>query len=376
MTVRPFRIDIPQIKLDWIAQRLRDAPWPDVPEGEPWYFGTDDKALRELVAYWLRDYDWREHEAAFNALPQFVALVDDYDIHFIHVRGAGENPRPLLLSHGWPGSFAEFMKVIEPLTNPEKFGGNRDDAFSVVIPSLPGYGFSSKPKTAIGPRTIAKLFDKLMTDVLGYDNYVAQGGDWGSAISSWLGYEGKGCAAVHLNFVMIWRAGSARPETSEEKAAMQHAKAFWKNENGYMVLQSTKPLTLSYAMHDSPLGVAAWLLEKFHRWSDKVDDDVWSAFSKDEIITDIMLYLVTDTFGSASWLYNGVYKEPVPDDAYVRRPTGIALFPKEIAALPRSLVAKSFNIVQWHEMPRGGHFAALEQPELFVDDLRQFRRLI
>jgi len=372
----PFRIDVSQTKLDWIAQRLRGAPWPDIPAGAPWHFGTDDKTLRALVEHWLNAYDWRKHEAVFNALPQFIARIDAYDIHFIHVRGSGDNPKPLLLSHGWPGSFAEFMKVIEPLTHPEKFGGTVDDAFSVVIPSLPGYGFSSKPKTAIGPRTIAQLFDKLMTDVLGYDNYIAQGGDWGSAVSSWLGFEGKGCAAVHLNFVMIWRAGAARPETPEEKAAMQRAKEFWKNENGYMQLQSTKPLTLSYAMHDSPLGVAAWILEKFHRWSDKQNDDVWSAFSIDEIITDIMIYLVTDTFGSATWLYNGLYKEPVPNDAYVKRPTGVALFPKEIAALPRSLVAKSYNIVHWSEMPRGGHFAALEQPQLFVEDVRKFRRAL
>ncbi len=374
--MQPFRIDIPQAKLDWIAQRLRSAPWPDVPAGAAWSYGTDHETLRELVDYWLEKYDWREREAAFNALPQFIARINDYAIHFIHVRGSGNNPKPLILSHGWPGSFAEFMKVIEPLTNPEKFGGRSDDAFSVVIPSLPGYGFSSKPKTAIGPRTMAKLFDRLMTDVLGYRDYIAQGGDWGSAISSWLGYEGEGCAAVHLNFVMLWRAGAARPETPEEKAAMQRNRDDWKNENGYMVLQATKPLTLSYAMHDSPLGIAAWILEKFHRWSDRPDGNLWNTFSRDEIITDIMIYLVTDTFGSSTWLYNGLYKEPVPADAYVARPTAAALFPKEIAALPRSLVARSFNIVQWNEMPSGGHFAALEQPQLFVDDLRAFRRCL
>lgn len=381
--MQPFRIDIPQVKLDWIAQRLKTAPWPDVPVAETWQLGTDANSLRDLVDYWLSAYDWRKHEAAFNALPQFTARIDDYDIHFIHVRGAGANPKPLLLSHGWPGSFAEFMKVIAPLTNPEKFGGAVDDAFSVVIPSLPGYGFSSKPKAAIGPRTIAQLFDRLMTDVLGYRDYIAQGGDWGSAISSWLGYEGRGCTAVHLNFVMLWRAGSVRPETPQEKAVMQRNKEEWKSENGYMALQSTKPLTLSYAMHDSPLGVAAWILEKFYRWSDKSHrssdnppEDLWRTFGRDEIITGIMIYLVTDTFGTSTWLYHGLYKEPVPNDAYVKCPTGVALFPREIATLPRSLVAKSYNIVQWNEMPRGGHFAALEQPTLFVEDLRAFRRLL
>ncbi|HEY3698413.1 MAG TPA: epoxide hydrolase [Spongiibacteraceae bacterium] len=376
MSTQPFRIEIPQAKLDWITERLRAAPWPDIPAGAPWQYGTDDKVLRELIDYWLEKYDWRKQEAAFNRLPQFTAQIDDYSIHFIHVRGAGLNPKPLLLSHGWPGSFAEFMKVIEPLTNPEKYGGTVDDAFSVVIPSLPGYGFSSKPKTTIGPRTIAKLFDKLMTDVLGYSDYIAQGGDWGSVISSWLGFEGKGCTAVHLNLVMIWRAGSARAEMPEEMAAMQRNKDFWRTEGGYMAIQSTKPLTLSYAMLDSPLGVAAWIVEKFQRWSDLQNGDLWSAFSKDELITDIMIYLVTDTFGTAAWLYNGLYKERVPNDAFVKLPTGVAVFPKEVASLPRSLVEKSYNVVHWHEMPRGGHFAALEQPQLFVEDLRGFLQVL
>ena len=376
MTAQPFSIEIPQHKLDWIAQRLRVAPWPDIPVDAAWALGTDAATLRELVGHWLDNYDWRARETAFNALPQFMARVDDSDIHFIHVRGSGANPKPLLLSHGWPGSFAEFMQVIEPLTHPERHGGSAADAFSVVIPSLPGYGFSSKPATAIGPRTIARLFDRLMTEVLGYDGYIAQGGDWGSAIAGWLGFEGRGCAAVHLNFVMLWRAGAARPETAEEKAAMQRNRTAWKNENGYMALQSTKPLTLAYAMHDSPLGIAAWILEKFHRWSDKPDGDLWRVFSRDDVITNIMIYLVTDTFGTSTWLYNGLYREPVPDDAYVGRPTGVALFPKEISALPRSLVARSFNIVHWRDMPRGGHFAAMEQPALFVEDLRTFRRLL
>lgn len=374
MSPQPFRIAIEQAALDRIEAKLRDARWPDIPAGAPWQYGTDPQVLRELVEYWLHSYDWRAREAELNRWPQFTARVEDCDIHFIHVRGSGDNPRPLLLSHGWPGSFAEFVKVIEPLTHPERFGGSAADAFSVVIPSLPGYGFSSKPATTIGPRTIARLFDALMTEVLGYRGYLAQGGDWGSVVSSWLGYEGSGCAAVHLNLVLIWRGADVRPETPEEKAAMKLNQKFWRDEGGYMSIQSTKPLTLSYALHDNPLGVAAWILEKFHRWSDLQNGDLWSVYARDELLDDIMLYLVTDTFGTAAWLYNGLYKELPPAGAYVQRPTGVAVFPREVAHLPRSLVQRSYNIVHWEEQPRGGHFAALEQPQLFVEALRRFAR--
>jgi pimeloyl-ACP methyl ester carboxylesterase len=372
MSVKPFRIDIPQARLDWISSRLGDAQWPVVPEGAPWEYGTSVAELRGLVDYWLRHYDWRAQEAALNNLPQFIARVEDYDIQFIHVRGSGDNPRPVMLTHGWPGSIIEFIKVIEPLTQPEKFGGAVEDALTVVIPSLPGYGFSSKPAHPIGPRLIARLFDRLMTEQLGYTNYIAQGGDWGSSVSSWLGIDGVGCSAVHLNFVLGWRSPAARADNDEEKAALQYFKDLWRTEGGYMLMQASKPLTLSYAMYDSPLGVAAWILEKFKTWSDLEHDNLWSVYSKDELITNIMIYLVTDTFGTAAWLYNGIYKERVPPLARVDKPVGIAKFPGEIAFLPRSYVEKSYNVVRWTEMPRGGHFAALEQPQLFVEELLAF----
>lgn len=373
MSVKPFRIDIPQARLDRIAARLRDAEWPDVPDGAPWEYGTSARELRGLVDYWLDDYDWRAQERALNEWPQFVARVDGYDIHFVHVRGAGAHPRPVLMTHGWPGSFIEFVKVIERLTQPARFGGRDEDALSLVIPSLPGYGFSSKPRQPIGPHRIAQLFDKLMTEQLGYRDYIAQGGDWGSSVSSWLGVDRNGCAAVHLNFVLGWRAPSARPETDEEHAALKYFKDLWRTEGGYMLMQASKPLTLSYAMHDSPLGVAAWILEKFKTWSD-VGDDLWSVYTRDELITNIMIYLVTETFGTAAWLYNGIYKEPIPPEARVDKPVGIARFPREIAFLPRSLVEKSYRVVRWTEMPKGGHFAAFEQPELFAADVLAFGR--
>jgi microsomal epoxide hydrolase len=373
MSVTPFRIEIPQARLDRINARLHDAQWPDVPAGAPWEYGTSVAALRDLVDYWLHRYDWRVQEAALNRWPQFEARIDDYTIHFIHVRGEGDNPRPVLLTHGWPGSFIEFIKVIDRLTKPSQFGGRSEDALSLVIPSLPGYGFSSKPAQPIGPHRIAQLFDKLMTEQLGYRDYIAQGGDWGSSVSSWLGVDDNGCVAVHLNFVLGWRAPSARPDTDEEHAALQYFKDLWRTEGGYMLMQASKPLTLSYAMHDSPLGVAAWILEKFKTWSD-VGDDLWSVYTRDEIITNIMIYLVTETFGTAAWLYNGIYKEPIPPQAKVHKPVGIAKFPREIAFLPRSLVEKSYNVARWTEMPKGGHFAAFEQPELFAHDLLAFVR--
>jgi microsomal epoxide hydrolase len=374
-TVKPFRIEIPQARLDRIAARLRDAVWPDIPTGDPWAFGASAAELRALVDYWLQRYDWRAREAAMNRWPQFTAQIDGYAVHFIHVRGSGDNPRPVLVTHGWPGSFVEFLKVIEPLTRPEQHGGNIEDAVSVVIPSLPGFGFSSKPVAPIGPRAMAKLFDKLMTEQLGYREYIAQGGDWGSSVSSWLGFEGVGCKAIHLNFVFGWNPPDVPPQTPEELAAFQQVQQVWQSEGGYIAIQGTKPLTLSYAMQDSPLGVAAWLLEKFRSWSALQNGDLWSVYTRDEILDNIMVYLVTETFGTASWIYRGVYDEPVPAHARIDKPTGIAHFPGEGIFLPRSQVEKSYrNIVRWTDLPAGGHFAAFEQPQLFADELRAYVR--
>ncbi|WP_380872041.1 epoxide hydrolase family protein [Sphingomonas sp. DBB INV C78] len=378
MSVTPFRISVPQEKLDWIARRLREANWPTQAAGDPWAYGASVPDMRALVEHWLNQYDWRMREAELNRFPHFLGEVEvdgaPYTVHFIHVQGNGPNPKPVIITHGWPGSFVEFMEVIEPLTDPARFGGDPADAVSVVIPSLIGYGFSSKPAKPIGPRTIARAFDKLMREELGYSSYVAQGGDWGSSISGWLGYEGAGCTAVHLNFTFGWTNPAAQPETEEEIAAAQNLQHIWRFEGGYMAIQSTKPVTLDHAMADSPLGVAAWIVEKFHTWSDLVDGDLWSVYSRDRILDNIMVYLVTDTFGTASWLYRGVFDEQVPAGARVEKPTSIANFPGELGKFPRSTVEKSYNVVRWTELPKGGHFAAMEQPQLFVEDLRGFLR--
>ena len=375
--VRPFVIDVPQSKLDWIAQRLDDAEWPDPAEGDAWAYGMDGAALRDLVHHWRTAYDWRAGEAAMNRFPHFLVDVEvdgrPYTVHLIHVVGKGPNPKPVLITHGWPGSFVEFLEAIDPLTDPAAHGGDANDAMTVVVPSLIGYGFSSKPHKPIGPRTIAKAFDQAMA-ALGYRDYVAQGGDWGSAVSGWLGYEGAGCSAVHLNFTFGWTRPDAQPETEEEIAAAHALVDRWRTEGGYMAIQSTRPVTLSYAMADSPLGVAAWILEKFQRWSQLPGGDLWAIYTRDRVLDKIMIYLVTGTFGTAAWLYRGVLDEQVPPGARVEKPVAIANFPGELSRFPRSTVEKSYNVVRWTELPRGGHFAAMEQPALFVDELREYVR--
>lgn len=370
MTPRPFRIDIQEARLAQIRKRLADAQWPDIPEGTPWTYGCSAPELRALVDYWLTRYDWRAEESKLNRFPQFLARVDDYDLHFIHVKGAGPNPKPILITHGWPGSFVEFMKVIEPLTNPP----DPADAFSVVVPSLPGFGFSSKPKKPIGPRAMARLFDRLMRETLGYPKYIAQGGDWGAAVSSWLGYEGEGCAAAHVNLLIAWTPSDLQPTTPEEIEAAQKLGALWQAEGGYIAIQGTKPLTLSYAMEDSPLGAAAWIFEKWKSWSQIEGDNIWSVYTRDEVLTNIMVYLVTRSFGTASWIYRGVYDEPVPAGAKVTKPVGVANFPGEGILLPRAHAEKKYNVVRWSNLAKGGHFAAMEQPSLFVDEVRAFAR--
>ncbi len=377
MTVRPFRIDVPKARLDWITRRLDDAVWPDRAAGEPWAYGTDPDVLAELINHWRTHYDWRAREATINAFPQFMVDVEvdgaPYSIHLLHVVGRGPSPKPVLVTHGWPGSFVEFLDVIPLLTDPAAHGGDAADAVTLVIPSLIGYGFSSKPAKPIGPRTIAKAFDLAMA-ALGYHDYIAQGGDWGSSVSGWLGYEGAGCSAVHLNFTFGWTNPDAQPETPEEIAAAERLNEIWRMEGGYMAIQSTKPVTLSYAMADSPIGVTAWILEKFRTWSERPGDDLWSAHSRERVLDNIMVYLVTDTFGTASWLYRGVYDEPVPAGARVMKPVSIADFPGELGRFPRSTVEKSYNVVRWTNPPRGGHFAAMEQPMFFAEDLRGFVR--
>ena len=379
-SLEDYTIAIPDEILKDIRARVAAYKWHEMPDDGGWSYGANLDYMKELSAYWLDEYDWRTHEAKLNRLPNFMTEVDGIDIHFIHEKGSGPSPTPLLISHGWPGSVYEFMEIIEPLAHPERFGGRVEDAFDVIAPSLPGFGFSGRPSRPIGPRRIAEIFAQLMTENLGYESFIAQGGDWGSAISSWLGYDHAAhCKGIHINMLSMRHPDGPQGEAEHDWAKAMEAVV--EAEGAYNQQQSTKPQTLSYAMMDSPVGIAAWLVEKFNTWSDTNGDDIESVYSKDQLLTNIMIYLVTGTFNTASWIYYGRREEggrelPVGGKR-VEAPTGVALFPAEFLLWPpRSYVERTYNLVQWTEMPKGGHFAALEQPELLINDIRKFAKLL
>ena len=377
-TITPFKIHVPDKTLADIRARVAAFPWHEMPDDGGWEYGANLDYMKELCAYWVDEYDWRKHEAELNHFQHFKAPVDGIDLHFIHQKGSGPNPIPLLISHGWPGSVHEFMDVIEPLAHPERFGGNVEDAFDVIAPSLPGFAWSGRPPRPWGPRRMAQTFNALMTDTLGYNRYLSQGGDWGGAVCSWLGFDhAPACAAIHIN-ILTMRAPDG-PQTDEEKAWAEQFRRDQIMQDGYRTQQATKPQTLSYAMMDSPVGVAAWLVEKFNGWSDTVGDDVESVYTKDELLTSVMIYVTTRCFNTASWIYFGRREEGgrvlSPEGKRVEVPTACALFPAEMLAWPpRSYVDRMYNVAQWSEMPHGGHFAAMEQPELLVEDVRKFAR--
>jgi microsomal epoxide hydrolase len=368
--IRPFRIDVPQAMLDGIRVKVRAYEWHEMPRGagieSSWAYGANLDYMKALCAYWADGYDWRKWEGELNRFPQFTACVEDIDIHFYRVDGAGP---PLILSHGWPGSVFEFLHIIDKLAKD----------FTVVVPSLPGYGFSSKPQRPIGPRTVARLFDTLMTDKLKLPDYIAQGGDWGSAISGWMAYEGKGCRAAHLN-MFGWRSPGVHPETKEEQDYAARAMQLFEMEGAYFREHTTKPQTLSYAMMDSPVGACAWIVEKFHGWSD-VRKGFENVYTRDQLLTNVMIYLVTRTFNTATWLYRGLVEDftgaPVPQKARIEKPVGVAAFPVDLIPFPpRSLVERHMNVTHWSDFKEGGHFAALERPDDLVGDIRAFARTL
>ena len=379
--MRDFRIDVPQTELDKIRAKVAAYEWHEMPANGGWAYGASLPYMQELATYWAKSYDWRQAEAQLNAYPQFLSdeTVDGetIPIHFYHVRSPNPQAQPLILSHGWPGSVFEFLHLIDKLTNPAAHGGEAADAFHLVIPSIPGYGFSGKPRNPISPRRVARYFASLMAS-LGYTDYIAQGGDWGSTISGWLAHDHPGCKAGHVN-MYGWRLPDVIPETEEEKAFAEHAGAAFELENAYFRLQSTKPQSLSYAMMDSPVGVAAWIVEKFNTWSDTNGDDIESVYTKDQLLTNIMIYLVTRSFNTATWLYRGLFEDPGGDDlpplARIEKPMGVANFPGDfIGWPPKSMVERTMNVVHWTDIGEGGHFAALEKPDLFIEDVRRFAR--
>lgn len=370
----PFRVQIPQQTIDRILARVRNARWPERLDADDWRYGANWNYLRDLASYWTTRFDWRKAERKLNNFPQFKAPVEDFEIHFYHVRGRGPRPMPLILTHGWPGSVFEFLDAMGPLSDPEQSGGSAADAFDIVAPSLPGFGFSSKPKgKPVGPVTTARLWNKLMTQVLGYERYGAQGGDWGSAVTTELARQNpEKLVGIHLN-----GAGARQlPEASqsdEERAWSRAANAYRDSEIDYFREQQHKPETVAFALSDSPLATAAWIVEKFKAWSDS-ENDIERAFTKDQILTNLMLYLVTDTAGTSVWFYRGAAEEQPTSRERIAVPTGFAAFPKDMPVLqpPRRALERDFNLVHYTKMPRGGHFAALEQPALFVADVRDF----
>ncbi|MGB8364164.1 MAG: epoxide hydrolase family protein [Rhizomicrobium sp.] len=374
---RPFKIDVPKEKLDWIAASIDAARLPPAPiDDADWHYGIDVSWLAEFLAYWRKSYDWRAQEARLNVFPQFVAEIDGIDIHFFHLRGSAERPRPLILSHGWPGSAYEFVQMFEPLCFPARFGGDAEDGFDLVVPSLPGVGFSANPSRPLGPRCIAGLWRKLMCDVLGYDRFAAQGGDLGSAISTWLGADhADAVAAIHLNLCIPPMTDTT--EDAEELKWRADFMAVQQRESAYMVEHMTKPQTVAAVLSSNPVALAAWITEKFQSWAD-TGGNIESRFSKDQLITNLMFYLAADKAGPAIWLYRGAADERACgrfEGLNVAAPTGIALFPKEfLPPAPRRTVERFYNVQSWSQMAAGGHFAALEEPFVLAGDIRQFLR--
>lgn len=379
MHIEPFRIAASDAALADLGERLARTRFPDEIPGSGWDYGSELAYMRELVAYWRERYDWRAAEARLNALPQFRAVVDGLGIHFIHVRGRGPSPLPLVITHGWPGSVAEFVDVIGPLTDPAAHGGDPADAFDVVCPSMPGYGFSDHPREpGMDPERIAALWAQLMQG-LGYARFGAQGGDWGSMVSTYLGYRHAAqVVGVHLNMVIAFPPDPANPAaglTQEELIPLMEAQRFLKEETGYQRIQGTKPQTLAYGLNDSPAGLAAWIVEKFRTWSD-CDGDLERRFTKDQLLTNIMLYWLPQTANSSCRLYCETMRAAKfpPTDFRVEVPTGCAIFPRELIRPPRAWVEKLYDVQRWTPMPRGGHFAAMEEPALLVEDVRAFFR--
>lgn len=374
----PFQVEWSAPDVARVLQRVKETRLPAAMPGVGWHYGCDADFLRQLQAYWVEGFDWRGAMETLNRYPQFIADIDGLAVHFVHVVGEAGGRRPLLLTHGWPGSYYEFWDLIEPLAFPSRFGGHAEDAYDLVIPSLPGFAFSGKPQQVIGQRATAALWNKLMTEVLGYPRYRAQGGDWGALVTSWLGLDhGAACEAIHLN--MLGFRSMDPPQNDEEKAWMGKAEMAQRQYGGYAGVQTMKPHSIAWATADNPIGQAAWIAERFHDWADLRERSFEEVFSKDQLLTNIMLYVMTDSFASAAWYYPGIVKDGfgmLPAHVRCETPTAFADFPGDALQPPppRSRVELRYNVTRWSRPPAGGHFAALEMPAWFVEDLRAWGR--
>ena len=375
MRIQPFTITIAQSTLDDLRDRLAHTRWPDEVQGAEWDYGTNLDYLKALAAYWQHEFDWRKQEVKLNQFAQFRADIDGFGIHFIHERGKGPNPLPIILTHGWPDSFYRMHKIIPLLTDPASHGGDPADSFDVIVPSLPGFGFSDRPhERGMTRERTAELWARLMTEALGYRRFAAAGGDIGSGVTQLLALAHPDLlVGIHLTDVGHPLSDAQSDLSEAEKQYLSAVQQWVRREGAYAMIQSTRPQTLAYGLNDSPVGLAAWIVEKFRAWSD-CDGDVERRFSKDELLTNVMIYWVTETINSSVRTYYEVSPPPLSPGQHIEVPAGVALFPKDISLPPREWAERSLRVQRWTEMPRGGHFAALEEPELLVEDIRAFFR--
>jgi pimeloyl-ACP methyl ester carboxylesterase len=372
MSIDPFRIAIPDADLADLDERLLRLRVAQGIEDQGWSEGIDPGFLAEVLDYWASEFDWRAHEARLNALPQYTTRVGDQDIHFVHQPGTGPDPLPLVLTHGWPGSFIEMERILPLLADPGAHGADPADSFHVVVPSLPGYGFSPAPRgKGTGTRATAALWADLMTQ-LGYERFGVQGGDLGAGVSAWLGQRfPERVVGMHLNFIPgSYQPPEGAPPTPEEQEFQKRRAAWADKEGAYAHMQGTKPYTAAIGLNDSPAGLAAWIGEKFHAWS----QDFEGTIGIDTLLANVSLYWFTQTIGASFRMYVEGRAEPMRLQEKIRPPLGVAHFPAEIAMPPRSWVERGFDVQRWTSMPAGGHFAALEQPELLAEDIRAFFR--
>ena len=384
MAIVPFQVEIPQQDLDDLQDRLANTRLPDQIPDTSWEYGTERGYLEELLLYWQHEFDWRAQEARLNQFDQFKTEIDGVEMHFIHQRSSTPDAIPLLIVHGWPGSVSEFLDVIPPLVDPADHGGIAADSFHIIAPSLPGFGFSGIPAArGFSPERIAHVLAALMKRI-GYESYAIAGGDWGAIINRHLAnhYPDR-LIGLHSNMILAPPPADEeqRGRATEEELALTSARAaYMQNETGYQQIQGTKPQTLGYGLTDSPAGTAAWIVEKFHGWTDMpqgADGDLDEHFSKDDLLTNISIYWFTGTITSSTRIYYENRNTPVEKPIeYIDVPTGAAIFPAEIYLAPRAWAEAAYDLRHWTVMPRGGHFAALEQPELYLNDLREFFRLL
>ena len=383
-TITPFTVNVPDAELDDLRNRLRRTRLAPEFANDDWRYGTNGAYLKEFLHYWETAYDWRRHEAAINAQPNFMTRIDGIPIHFIHARGKGPKPVPLILSHGWPWTFWDWHKVIGPLTDPAAHGGDPADAFDLVIPSLPGYGYSN-PLTTPGINfwRTADLWVTLMRDVLGYDKFAAGGGDWGAILTAQLGHRyAEHLLGVYLHLMVpldVFNAPFPGAEVFAPDEAEWHQRNenFFTRETGYSAIQATKPQTVAFALNDSPAGLAAWIIEKRRTWSD-CGGDLESRFSKESLATTLTIYWTTQSYGTSARYYyecvNNPWRPSHDRQPVVEAPTGIGVFPREVVMLPRRWAEKYYNLKHWTEMKSGGHFAPMEEPAALIEDIRAFYR--